>query len=135
MMTVHERFLHHPVVASTNRVYQHRPQTNPTVGNYAACKIYWDSVFHILRKSAQIGLTVLQDFDNFIFNTCLISSLRNDSLKILKKNPIEKKSIAIIGPFTVIYVVTSNPPIIGLSSIVQLQTQPTTNSEFKIFTF
>ena len=61
----------------------------------------------------------------------------NDSLKILKIIPIEKKSIAmyVIGPFTVIYVVTSNPPIIGLSSIVQLQTETTTNSEFKIFTF
>ena len=57
------------------------------------------------------------------------------TLKILKKIPIGKKSIAIIGPFTVIYVVTSNPPIIGLSSIVQLQTETTTNSEFKIFTF
>ena len=75
MMTVHERFLHHPVVASTNRVYQHRPQTNPTVGNYAACKIYWDSVFNISRKSAQIGLTIFQDFDNYIFNTWFISSL------------------------------------------------------------
>ena len=57
------------------------------------------------------------------------------TLKILKKIPIEKKSIAIIARFTVIYVVTSNPPIIGLSSIVQLQTETTTNSEFKIFTF
>ena len=68
MMTVHERFSHHPVVASTNRVYQHRPQTNPTVGNYAAY-FQGDSVFHTSRKSAQIGLTIFQDFDNYIFNT------------------------------------------------------------------
>ena len=57
------------------------------------------------------------------------------TLKILKQIPIEKKSIAIIGLFTIIYVVTSNPPIIGLSSIVQLQTEQTTSSEFKIFRF
>ena len=56
-MTVHERFLHHPVVANTNRVYQHRPQTNPTVGNCAACKTSLYRIFQ--EKVPKKDLTVL----------------------------------------------------------------------------